>query len=135
MARILNNRFPIDVIGRKAVGFSLPFNGPAVFNPTYTVRDQTKSNLINYLLTNKGERVFNPEFGADWRSLLFQNIADSTTEELENRIQNDINNLFPQVAIKQIQFINQPDLNQINFSLSYTIANFGITDDIQILLQ
>jgi phage baseplate assembly protein W len=135
MARILNNRFPIDVIGRKAVGFSLPFNGPAVFNPTYTVRDQTKSNLINYLLTNKGERVFNPEFGADLRNLLFQNIADSTTEELENRIQNDINNFFPQVAIKQIQFINQPDLNQINFSLSYTIANFGITDDIQILLQ
>ncbi len=135
MARILNNRFPIDVVGRKAVGFSLPFNGPAVFNPTYTVRDQTKSNLINYLLTNKGERVFNPEFGADLRNLLFQNIADSTTEELENRIQNDINNFFPQIAIKQIQFINQPDLNQINFTLSYTIANFGITDDIQILLQ
>ena len=135
MARVLNNRFPIDVVGRKAVGFSLPFNGPAVFNPTYNVREQTKSNLINYLLTNKGERVFNPEFGADLRNLLFQNIADSTTEELENRIQNDVNNFFPQIAIKQIQFINQPDLNQINFTLSYTIANFGITDDIQILLQ
>ena len=95
MARILSNRFPIDSVERKAVGFSLPFNGPAVFNPTYTVRDQTKSNLINYLLTNRGERVFNPNFGADLRSLLFQNITETTTDELENIIQSDIATYFP----------------------------------------
>ncbi|MCP4254661.1 MAG: hypothetical protein GY936_14835 [Ignavibacteriae bacterium] len=135
MARILSNRFPIDSVERKAVGFSLPFNGPAVFNPTYTVRNQTKSNLINYLLTNRGERVFNPNFGADLRNLLFQNITEATTSELSNIIQSDIGKYFPQVSIKEIKFLNEPDFNQINFSLTYTIANFGITDDIQILLQ
>ena len=62
MARIINSKYPIDSIARKAVGVSLPFNGPAVFNPTFTTREQTKSNLINYLLTNLGERVFNPNF-------------------------------------------------------------------------
>ena len=135
MARIINNKFPIDSVKRKAVGFSLPMDGPAVFNPTYTVREQTKSNLINYLLTNRGERVFNSNFGADLRSLLFQNVNDASTEEIQDKIQDYIGEFFPQVGIKEIRFTNQPDENTINFTLTYTIANFGITDDINILLQ
>jgi phage baseplate assembly protein W len=135
MARIIENRYPIDSIGRKAVGFSLPFNGPAVFNPTYTTRDQLKSNLINYLLTNTGERVFNPNFGANLRDLVFENIVDTTTDELQERIQNDIKNYFPQVVIKEIQFNNTPDRNEINFTLIYNVVDFGVTDEINILLQ
>tara|TARA_R110000803_G_scaffold14714_3_gene40914 strand:+ start:3338 stop:3745 length:408 start_codon:yes stop_codon:yes gene_type:complete len=135
MARILQNRFPIDSVGRKAVGFGFPLNGPAVFVPTYTTREQTKSNLINYLLTNRGERVFNPTFGANLRNLLFENVLDRTTDELQERIQNDINSYFPQVEIKEIKFDNEPDRNTINFTLTYTVENFGITDDITILLQ
>lgn len=135
MARILQNRYPIDSNDRKAVGFGFPLNGPAVFVPTFTTRDQTKANLINYLLTNKGERVFNPNFGADLRNLLFENIVEQTTEDLSSAIQTDINNFFPQVEVKEIKFNNQPDDNTINFTLVYTIRNFGITDDITILLQ
>ena len=48
MAYVIKNKFPIDLNKRKAIGFSLPFNGPGVFNPTYTTRDQLKSNLINF---------------------------------------------------------------------------------------
>jgi phage baseplate assembly protein W len=135
MARILQNRYPIDSVERKALGFGFPLNGPSVFVPTFNTREQTKANLINYLLTNKGERVFNPNFGADLRNLLFQNIEDNTTNELREIIQNDINVFFPQVKIEQIEFVNQPDQNTINFTLIYTIENFGITDDITILLQ
>ena len=87
MARILQNRYPIDSNDRKAVGFGFPLNGPAVFVPTFTTRDQTKANLINYLLTNKGERVFNPNFGADLRNLLFENVIEQTTEDLASATQ------------------------------------------------
>tara|TARA_R100001015_G_C4559655_1_gene119748 strand:+ start:90 stop:497 length:408 start_codon:yes stop_codon:yes gene_type:complete len=135
MARIIASKYPIDSIGRKAVGFSLPFNGPAVFNPTFTTREQTKSNLINYLLTNRGERVFNPNFGADLRNLVFENILDRTTDDLKDRIQGDIGIFFPNVVIKEIQFNNQPDNNEINFTLTYQIENFDINDEINILLQ
>ena len=135
MARIIASKYPIDSIGRKAVGFSLPFNGPAVFNPTFTTREQTKSNLINYLLTNRGERVFNHNFGADLRNLVFENILDRTTDDLKDRIQGDIGIFFPNVVIKEIQFDNQPDNNEINFTLTYQIQNFDINDEINILLQ
>ncbi len=135
MARIIQSKFPIDLTPSVAVGFGFPLNGDAVFVPTYNTRDQIKANLINYLLTNKGERVFKPNFGADLRNLLFENILDATTNDLKNIIQNDISVHFPSINVQKIQFNNKPDNNTINFTLTYQIYNFGIEDSINILLQ
>ena len=135
MAQIIQNKYPIDTEARRAVGFGFPLNGDAVFVPTYQTRDQIKANLVNYLLTNRGERVFNPNFGANLRNLLFENISDTTTEELEGRIQSDINTFFPEVQVKQVIFDNIPDSNTINFTLTYQIVLFGIEESVNILLQ
>ncbi len=135
MAQIIQNKYPIDTEARRAVGFGFPLNGDAVFVPTYQTRDQIKANLVNYLLTNRGERVFNPNFGADLRNLLFENISDTTTEDLRERIQNDINSFFPEVQVKQVVFDNIPDSNTINFTLTYQVVLFGIEESVNILLQ
>ena len=68
-------------------------------------------------------------------NLLFENILDRTTDELQSTIQNDISIYFPQVEVKEIEFNNLPDSNEINFTLTYQIQNFDITDEINILLQ
>ena len=62
MARILQNRYPIDSNDRKIVGFGFPLNGPAVFNPTFTTREQTKANLIELGLEDiiKDARIVTP---------------------------------------------------------------------------
>ena len=135
MAQIIQNKYPIDTEARRAVGFGFPLNGNAVFVPTYQTRDQIKANLVNYLLTNRGERVFNPNFGADLRNLLFENVLDTTTEDLRERIQNDISLYFPEVQVRQIIFNNIPDKNTINFTLIYEIVLFGIEESVNILLQ
>lgn len=135
MAQIIQNKFPIDSQARKAVGFGFPLNGNAVFVPTYQTRDQIKANLLNFLLTDKGERVFNPNFGADLKRLLFENINNSTLEDLRLLIENNISIFFPQINIKNIEFNNKIDENTINFSLTYEIVLFGVEDNINILLQ
>jgi phage baseplate assembly protein W len=135
MARIIANKFPIDTEARKAVGFGFPLNGDAVFKPTYQTKDQIQANLINYLLTNKSERVFNPNFGANLRELLFENVTESSTDELKQIVQDQIGIFFPMIEVKKIDFQNEPDLNEINFILSYEISLFGIEDNINILLQ
>jgi phage baseplate assembly protein W len=135
MAQIIQNKYPIDTEARRAVGFGFPLNGNAVFVPTYQTRDQIKANLVNYLLTNRGERVFNPNFGADLRNLLFENVLDTTTEDLRERIQNDISLYFPEVQVRQIIFDNIPDTNTINFTLTYEVVLFGIEESVNILLQ
>ena len=135
MAQIIQNKYPIDLDARKAVGFGFPLNGDAVFVPTYETKDQIKANLINYLLTNKGERVFNPNFGADLRALLFESIEGSSLDELQSNIESSIADRFPQIKIQEINFQNQEDRNTINFTLTYEISLFGITDTLDILLQ
>ena len=135
MARIIQSKFPIDLTPSVAVGYGFPIDGPAVFIPTYTTREQTKANLINYLLTNKGERVFNPFFGADLRNLLFENIVEATQDDLLVMIQDNIGLYFPTVVIKEIKFDNDVDRNTVNFVLTYQIENFGIEDTINIELQ
>ena len=134
MARIINNAFPIANSGSVALGFSLPMSGRAVFNPTFTTQEVVKTNLINYLLTNKGERVFRPEFGADLRALLWEGINDGTTSALEARIRDNINSQFPSVEVRKIEFNNQPDLNTTNFILDYVVRNIGAEDQINISL-
>lgn len=135
MARIIQNKYPIDLDKRRAVGFGFPLNGDAVFVPTYTTRDQIKANLVSYLLTNKGERVFNPDYGADLRNLLFQSPTNSSFEELQFTIEDSIKNRFPQIKIKEINFKDNADQNGIVFTLTYEIVLFGVEDDIEIILQ
>ena len=78
--------YPIDLAVSKAVGVSLPFNGNAVFKPTYTTKEAIKANLINFLLTGQGEKVFNPGFGAGLRKFVFQQISTEGVSEIENYI-------------------------------------------------
>ncbi len=135
MARIIASRNPIDLQPSRAVGFGFPLDGDAVFIPTFTTRAQTRANLLNYLLTNRGERVFRPNFGSNLRSLLFENIIDAELEDLQSIIQEDIRRFFPNVTVKQIEFNNEPDRNEINFTLTYEVVNLGIIDNLDILIQ
>ena len=75
---------PLDLQPRKAVGVALPFSGRAVFNSTYQTKDAIRNNLINFFLTGKNERVFNLNFGAGLRNLLFENITKTGLTRLEN---------------------------------------------------
>jgi len=134
MAQIIANKVPIDSNLRKAVGFGFPLNGDAVFVPTYTTRDQIKANLVNYLLTNKGERIFNPNFGADLRAQVFEVIQEENLENLESVIVANINEQFPMVQIEQIEFNPNPNTNTLFFILKYTVALLGFEDEINIEL-
>ena len=135
MAQIIANKNPIDSQPRRAVGFGFPINGPAVFVPTYQTRDQIKANLINFLLTNKGERVFNPNYGADLRSQIFEQLDSSNLDDLSFTIQQYIANQFPTIIVEDLKFNPQPDENSLFFTITYTIVLLGFQDEVNILLQ
>ena len=123
---------PLDLQPRKAVGVSLPFQGKAVFNSTYNTKDATKSNLINYFLTGKNERVFNVNFGAGLRNLLFENITQDKIQEIELNIRAGLDLYFPRVLINTLNLQAYPDQNLINFELKYSVAQTNIQDEISI---
>lgn len=123
---------PLDLQPRKAVGIAIPFSGAAVFNSTYTTKDAVKSNLLNYFLTGKFERVLNVDFGAGIRDYLFEGVTNDTLQELKLNISEGLKLYFPQVIVKELKLLSTPDQNTINFSLTYAVAQTNITDELSI---
>jgi phage baseplate assembly protein W len=126
--------YPIDQVARKAVGVSLPFNGNAVFKPTFTTKDAIRNNLINFLLTNPQERVFNSTYGGGLRKYVFQQISSGTFSEIQNYIEDIITKYFPNLAA-QITVASSSDYNTIYITIDYIIINTGINDSVQLNLS
>ena len=133
MATIVSKKYPIDISKRTAIGFDFTLNGDAVFNQTFETRDQIRANLVNFLLTNQGERVFNPNFGADLRLLLF-NFQDDAENDLINIVRDRVKELFPSVSIERLTINRLDDTNTIQLNITYSIQSFGISDSISINL-
>lgn len=123
MAYRIPNKIPIDLDRRKAVGVSLPFNGSGVFNSTYTTRDQIKSNIINYVLTNPGERVFDPSFGFGLIRYIFNNLEPINIKNLEDDLSQSLESIFPNVTINNVTLIPIYEQNAINIQIVYSILN------------
>lgn len=126
---------PLDLQPNTAIGVSIPFNGPAVFNSTYSTQAQIKSNLINLLLTDQGERIMNPDFGSNLKKNLFEFITDDNITALQQTIVDSISLYIPQITVTNINITQDPDSNSINIFLSYTIVLSGTKDQIQIQFQ
>ena len=124
---------PLDLQKNIAIGVSLPFNGPSgPFNKTYSTKDQIKSNLINLLLTNKGERVFNPEFGADIKKVLFEGITEDTSALIQNLIITNVNYFIPEVNIVDVVVEPNTDNNSYNIIVKYSLVISGTADQITV---
>jgi phage baseplate assembly protein W len=135
MAVIVQNRFPIDSIDRKAIGVNIPFNAPAVFESNYLTRNAIKNNLINFFSTNPGERVFNPFFGSGLNNLINMKFLDTLDiAYVEKFIKDEINQFFPFVVVEQVNVSVNKENNQLIITMKYQVLNFGIQDEINITL-
>jgi len=114
----------------KALGVIFPFDNEAVFNSSFTIKEQVKSNLLNILLTEPGERIFKPNFGVGLRSYLFENSNDLSF--LEERISNQINQNIVGIELVNVNLIKEPDSHEIKIAISYRVLANQEPDTIQI---
>ena len=121
---------PIDLNPNVAVGVNLPFSGPAVFTSNFLTAQAVKNNLINYFLTNPGEIPLNPTFGGGLRAFIFEQIAEGTLAGLEQTINSNIQNVFPNVIVDSIDILRNDDNNEITIKLKYSIANSNVNDNL-----
>ena len=122
--------YPNDLRSSRAIGFDLPIDGNAVFIPNFQTRDAIKNNLINYLLTNPGERPLNPEFGAGLRNFIFNAINTDNFKFLKEDIQTKIANNFSNVNVNEVTISRTDTSNEILVNITYSIPNTGINDEL-----
>jgi phage baseplate assembly protein W len=125
---------PIDFDTNVAVGVNIPFSGPAVFISNYQTKDAIKNNLINFFLTNPGERPLNPLFGGGLRAFLFEQITENNLNFLREDLNQKLQIFFSNIEVKDLIISGQEDTNQITVTLKYNVLNTSITDTLEIEL-
>jgi phage baseplate assembly protein W len=135
MAYGLKKISPLDLKPSTAIGVALPFSAENVFSSVYTTKDQTKYNIINFLLTDPRERVFNPTFGAGLRARLFEQIEQNTFEEIQSSLTTQLENNFPQIEIVNLEVFGDTNIGSIVIKFSYRLKRSKETDSVMLTVQ
>ena len=122
------DRFVEDQDTRVSVGIDFPFarvpNRDGYFKTTKTTVESIKNDIRLLLQTERGERVFQPNLGMKLKRLLFEQINENTSIEIENNIVDVFNTWLPFVELKDIQTnidSTNREQNKIKINITFSI--------------
>lgn len=78
-----------------------------------------QNSMVGIIKTNKGERPFNPEYGSNITSLLFELMTPVSTNAIKRDIQSAIKTYEPRVLIKNVVVLADYDNNTYNVTIEY----------------
>ena len=126
------NQFVNDLRPSVGIGVNIPFNEGGVFTPNYQTAESIKNNLINYFLTNPGERPGNPTFGGGLRKFIFTQINSDNLDFLREDVQQKIATEFPLVNVQELNVLNNSDNNEVTVQIYYNVINTAIEDTLNL---
>lgn len=121
------------------IGSILPLNldGGGLSETSLDVLTQIKNNFINLIMTRKGERFNNPEFGCDIHNFVF-NFNDGDLEEgVRDAVENAVNRWMPYIELEEVQINNENsniDKNRFQIYMKYRLSEQPNLSD-EVLIQ
>lgn len=112
-----------------AYGIKIPIQrgSTGYFEQNFTSFEQAKTNLLNLLQTQQGERVMQPLFGTGLHNLLFEQMDDVEFEfRLQQVITENVNYWLPYINIEQIEVEltdQMKDENKAGLKIQFTVGN------------
>ena len=119
-----------DLNNNVKIGVAFPLDETNIFKGTETVTEQAKSNLINLLLTNPGERVNLPNFGIGIKSLLFEQRINKSI--LIKKIKKSAEYYIPNIDVRDVQITRNPNGHSVFMVIVFRSLLDQGTDAIQI---
>tara|TARA_R110001583_G_scaffold64306_1_gene186947 strand:- start:470 stop:880 length:411 start_codon:yes stop_codon:yes gene_type:complete len=108
---------PLDLNRNVRIGVAFPLDEENLFSGTETFKEQVKSNLLNLLLTQPGERINLPYYGVGLKHLLFEQNISLT--DLKLKIQDQIVTYIPNISLKDVFTTLSTDKHLLQISLTY----------------
>lgn len=119
------------------IGVTLPIRlGPnGMFEQSSEAIQQIRSNFKNLVLTKKGERIYQPEFGCDIWKVAFTQLTDEINETARLTVVDAIDRWMPflEVTDFQLEYNEQEKLARIDCSYRFR-NNPNVTDEITIVV-
>lgn len=125
MAIVIGSKLTKDLPekDRVAIGVTLPFQrgNNGYFAQSYQTIDQIKSNIKNLLLTKRGERLMQPNFGTDLYDSLFEQNTDDLEIKVQTSVEDSISEWMPFISIEQI-LVDQSNTNRDKYNFDISIS-------------
>ena len=104
--------------------------------PVLKNADAVKRAVRNLILTNFGERQYEPLYGGNVRALLFENTDDPLLESLvQTRIEAAIENFEPRAKVDRVIVDVKPDSNALVIKIRFTIINQRFPVDLEVAIE
>lgn len=90
----------------KHINIKFPFKDSQLgyyFDSNTLTTDAIKSDILHVLLTQKGERFLNPNFGTNLYKFLFEPNDDITLAEIKDEANSSLNYCMPNVQITKLE--------------------------------
>ena len=82
-----------------------------------------KQSVKTIILTDYGEKPFEPFFGTDIRSLLFELFNFGLSQDIKRRVITAIQDYEPRAIVKDVNVTESPDTNYLNIEVTFTVIN------------
>lgn len=117
----------------RALGIILPLrrgtNG--YFQQGFDILTQAKSNLTNLLLTKKGERIMQPNFGCGIHEHIFSPITQDLEANIKGAVEEAVQTWLPYIKVNDVKIKRDEDHNKIYVSVVFSIVNnVNVSDSI-----
>ena len=94
-----------------------------------------KQSIKNLILTQPGEKPFQPNVGSRVTALLFEPLDPFTADALKEEIINTINQYEPRVQLQTVYVTPIIEGNKLNVTIEYQVVGLPIVETINFVLQ
>lgn len=99
-------------------------------------KDSYSSNLLLLLLTQKGERYYESDYGTNLLKYIFEPNDNLTSQEIEEEIRNTVSLYIPEVKITSVTFNwnnneegNPISENQLNINVKFIYTEGSLSEE------
>lgn len=114
-------------MAQKYIGITLPIQlgNNGMFAQSTSLLQQVRSNFKNLILTKKGERIMQPEFGCDLHTLLFEQITEDTEFNMRNAVTEAVERWLPYLEVTNLSLETDADNDpyRVSISVDYRFRN------------
>ena len=109
-------------------------DGPFQLNKT--IQETVKQNFRNLVMTIKGERLMDPNFGIGISSFLFENFTVGTTQGIKTEAIEQTKKYMPFINIQDFTVAeSNTNLNQFYIYIRYSVNSLNILDELSFVIS
>lgn len=98
-------------------------NDNLAFDLNHTSKEYIKSMLFHLIMTPKGQKIRDLDFGTDLPRFIFENKTDLTLDKIKKEITTQVGKYIPQITFDDVTIKNDESSNGVIIIVHYHYMN------------